>query len=427
MPIVDMDSEEGVVPSVQSGEKRVYRTTTEMKTSTLFNKDKDLDSIIQYVSGMDWTVDYFLQIRDINDTVQPPDINVPATQLKYNRIKNLILKLQSPISQDDPENITGDAIINSGFIPNYGDAFLATLTGGREAIFVIESIDTKTYNLHETYYVTFKLHSLLDSNALIYNDLVYKTMKEYVYDKDHLLDYSAPIILANDYKRKVNLKDVLPELIDYYIMTFTHPEKNLLALPTTNGVYIDTLLTDFLFKIIDTTSDIDIANLTRVDLDLSGEIKMTIWDAIIKRDISMLKRAERKINFKYTPHSVSNVTMRHTSYLGINFVAGLITSEETVVHIDYTQLSNGSVTAKPIKTPDNNYVVSANLYDLKTTECGALEELLIQYLKGEVINATNLDKLLEEYYMWDTIEQFYLIPILIVLVKDSVNNTFTSL
>lgn len=427
MAIVDIDSEEGVVPSIQSGEKRVYRTTSEMKTSTLFNKDKELDSIIQYVSGMDWTVDYFLQIRDLNDTVQLPDINVPATQLKYNRINKLILKLQSPISQDDPENITGEAIINSGFIPNYGDAFLATLTGGREAVFVIESIDTKTYNLHEAYYVTFKLFALLDTSGLLYNDLVHKTMKEYAYDKDHLLDYSAPIILANDYKRKVNLKDVIPELVDYYFMTFTHPEKNVIALPTSSGVYIDTLLTDFLFKIVDVTHDLDVANVTRVDLDLSDEIKCTIWDVIVRRDAGMLKRAQQNIDFKYTPHTVSDVAMRHTSYLGINFIAGLITSENGEAVIDYTQLGSGAVTAKPVKVEDSSYVVSKNLYDLNKTECGVLEELLIQYLQGEVINAELLDKLLEEYHQWDTLDQFYLIPILIVLVKDSVNNTFTSL
>jgi len=428
MPIVDINSIGGKVPSIQNGDLRVYRTTEEIKTSTLFDKDKSLDSIIQFVSGMDWTVDYFLQIRDINDTVQPPDVNVPATQQKYNRINKLILKLQSPISQDDPQNITGEAIINSGFIPNNGDAFLATLTGGRETIFVIDNIETKTYNLHEAYYVTFKLFTFLDNSSLIYNDLVNKTMKEYTYDSDHLLDFSAPIILASDYKKKIELKNVIPELIDYYIMSFTHPEKNLLALPTTSGVYVDTLLTDFLFKIIDVTSDIDIANMTRIDVDLSNEIKYTIWDAIIKRDIGMLKRAQRNIGFKYTPQTVSNVTMRHTSYLGINFVVGLLTDANTETVIDYVQLGDAtSVTDKPIKIKDNSYVLSDNLYDLNLTGCGVVEELLVQYLKGEVIDSVKLDTLLSEYYMWDTIEQFYLIPLLIVFVKDTVNNTFTSL
>lgn len=427
MPIVDLDTEEGLVPSVQSGEKRVFRTQQEMKTSTLFNRDRDLDDILQYVSGMDWTVDYFLQIRDINDTVGNPDINVPATQQKYNRINKLIIKLQSPITQNDPDNITGEAIINCGFLPNVGDAFIATLTGGREAIFVLTELTNKTYNLHDAYDVSFKLFALLDTGSDLYNDLLYKTMKEYTYDKEHLLDFSAPIILASDYKRKLNLKDSLEELIQYYFLTFIRPDKNLIALPTRASVYIDTLLNDFIFKIIDVSSNSEISNVTRIDLDLSNEIKFSVWDAILSRNTDMLKRVTKNIDFKYTPFSVSNANMRHASYLGINFVAGLIEDPNCKVFVDYVQLGSDQPFTPPVKTDDNNYVLSENFYTLKASECGILEQTLIQYMKGEVINAEQIETMLAEYHMWDTLDQFYLIPILIVLIKDTVNNTFTSL
>lgn len=429
MAILDIDSEDNVVNTESTLPTRVYRSNEEMKTSTLFNKDKNLDTIIQYIKGMKWTVDYFLQIRDLNDTLNPPDLNIPATTQKYNRINKLIITLQSAINQDNLDNIIGEAIINSGFLPNQHDAFIATLTGGREAIFVITNVSTRTYNLHQAYYVEFKLFMFLDTESEVYRDLVYKTMKEYVYDKDHLLDFSAPVILASDYKRKIDLKNRVPELIEHYFRNFIHQSKNVLAIPTDSSIYTDTLLTSFLFKIINQTDYQDITKVTRIDVDILKDIGYTIWDVILNRNISMLKQVNKNIGFKYTPFSPGNVTTRHVSYLGINFIANILIDEEIPQIPIYKDISiiSSSDYEEPILTVDNNYVFSVEFYNGNIENMGLLEKALYQYLKGELVDTIVLDKLLEQYPMWDTIDQYYLIPVLIVLVKDSVNNTFKSL
>ena len=123
MAILDINDEhiidETVVP--KDIPERPFVTQEQLQTSTIFNKDQSLDTIIQYIRGSKWGVSYFLQIKGINETIQLPDINVPVTVQKYHRINNLDLILQTAISQDNIENITGEAIVNAGFLPNVND------------------------------------------------------------------------------------------------------------------------------------------------------------------------------------------------------------------------------------------------------------------------------------------------------------------
>lgn len=432
MPILDIN-DEVYVNKEDKEEKRVYRTQEEMKTSILFNKDHKLDTIIQYPKGMKWEVSYFLQIRDLNDSIQPPDPQVPATIQKYHRINKLIINLQSPISHDNIENITGEAIINSGFLPNVHDVFIATLTGGREAMFIITEIQTRTYNLHRAYYATFKIFMFLDTEPDRYNDILKKTMKEYYYDKEHLLDYSAPVILQQDYKKKLELRDAVHELIDYYFTKFVNKEKQVIALPTETGVYVDTMLNDFIFKIINRTDHIAIAKLASIDYvpddDLIG---CTIWDLIYKRDKSILKRLVKHVGFKYTPYYYNNVVNRKMNVLGIKFIANKLSQfEERTNPSNIKDLSIKPYPKDyklPINTEYRSYVVSEEFYDPECiTYTGLLEKLLADYIDSKILDANELETLVQQYMHWDTIDQYYLIPILIVLVKDSISHTFKSL
>ena len=68
--------------------EREYVTQEQMKTSTLYNKERSLDKIIKYIRGMKWTVNYFLQLVDVNDTTNLPDISLPRHLQKYSRINN---------------------------------------------------------------------------------------------------------------------------------------------------------------------------------------------------------------------------------------------------------------------------------------------------------------------------------------------------
>lgn len=491
MPILDIE-DTGKVSNSKPEDipRRVYRNNQEMGTSTLFAKDHQLDHIVRYIKGMKWTVDYFLQLRGPNDELSQLDLNLPATTQKYHRINKLIITLQSAIEQSNVTEITGQAIINAGFLPNKDDIFVATLTGGREALFTITKVELRTYNLHQTYYVDFKLLTFFDkNNADLYNNLVFKTVKEYQYDKDHLLDYSAPVILKADYNKKINLKYKYKEIVDYYFTNFVHPTAKVLSPPTKSSVYTDTFITKFIFKIIDVNDTEHSNDIIKLDDSRFDKIKFTVWDSLISRDPTMLKRCTRNIGFKFMPYNLDNIISRQFNYIGVNFTANILDNNEKGVIPEYEELStkeqyfpknnemgwdsdshsivsnvpmpdirnrvdssddsnadtnnnssdgnsNGEERGdkkvvgyqKPILHPVNDvYVFSPFFYNKDLTNCGILEKAVWNYLDAEIINQDTLDILIEQYHMWSTKDQYYLIPVLLVLIKDSINNTFKSI
>lgn len=549
MPIVDIDSKNKLGESRPSDiPRREFRNQRELGTSNLFSKDQKLDHIIQYIKGMKWTVDYFLQLRSLNDELTGLDIKLPANIQKYHRISKLIITMQSGIQQDNIENIEGEAIINAGFLPNKFDIIMATLTGGRQALFTVTEVDLRKYSLHDVYWVKFKLLTFVDTDHVeLYNNLLYKTVKEYVYDKDHLLDYSAPVILHSDYNKKLSYKDRFKEVVEYYFDNFINEEKNVLAPPTKSSIYTDNMLTEFIFSIINQEDSDRIYRLKRLDITKSKTSKCSIWDAVLKRDISMLRRCDKNVGFKYNAYSTDVIKSRQNNYLGVSFIAAALNENEKGIDPDYKDIStykdyfpdepeqeietvqpkttpanpikpnsrfdqvlpHGNVDdemakyvytpveskddiqsyvavkpsnlviennaptlklpvkkkkegneidgksineivatseitievphedpkptydkdkfEKPIAHYDNTYVVSSYFYKQDLTMLGIVERALSEYMRGEIINENDMEKMLNQYHMWSTRDQFYLIPLLLVMIKDSIINTYKSL
>lgn len=424
MPILDIDGEYKTKNEIET--KRVYRTNEEMGTSILYNKDKELTSITNYIGGMEWEVSYFLQIRNMNDTHSLPDVNLPATVQKYNRIDKLIIYLQSPISQENVNDIQGEAIINCGYLPYVDDVFLATLTGGREALFCITNVETRTYGLYNVYYISFKLFCFVDDHATIYNDLLFKVIKTYIYDKDHLLDYSSPIILEQDYKKKLDYKRLYADITEYYFKKFINKNVQIIAVPTVTSIYTDTLLNDFLSKLIDKDQHNYVAKLSNIHMD-RDHISYCLWDVIIQRNIELLKRCETKLGFIYYTKNIYATLAIKPNYLGINFLVDTL-EYNPLLYPETIDISVPGIYKEPIANKeDTTYVLSEYFYNNKRESCGPLEQLLIDYLNAKIIDTTMLDDLINSYIHWPTMQQYYLIPILMVLIKDTISNTFKSL
>lgn len=413
------------VPNIQTTHN--FKTNAEMDLSIVNNRDQLLENMVGNIKGMIWTVDYFLQIVGINDETSVPDKNKPNTIQKYNRINKLELYVQTPITQvENISDLTGEAIINSGFLPNVGDPFLAELTGGRQAIFTLKTVVIKTYNLRNVYDVTFEFFTFLDNDNIDkYNDILYKVVKEYVYDRECLLDFSAPVILASDYKKKVDLKKLFKTITDYYCDKFIDKDKRLLRLPTRYSVYYDSYITNFIFKILDTDSNPELMKLNRYENNLLNP-ERTIWDVIVERNLDLLKVVTPNLWYKLTFNN-QNPIVRDLNYLGVNFV---LEKSDTKTDLDITEVRRTiptTVIDPTIETDNLYYVLSEHFYKLDTTNCTVFERLVIHYLKGEIVNYNELEDSLDNYYNWETADQFYCIPILLVLIKDVMNKTFISL
>jgi len=400
-----------------------YRTQAELKTSTLFNKELAVTNIAQQVSGMRWSVDYFNQIVGVNGQTKMPDINIPETSLSYNRIDKLDVYVDSGLPNSTVTDITGTGTINAGFVPFYGDAFITTVAGGRIAIFVITAVSKEYYNTHDIYRIEYKLTYFVDVNAGMYNDLIYKTVNSYVFDRTAIGTKGAPIILATDYVKKLDLNRVRVDMVNRYLDTFADTETKLLRLPTTASVYVDQLLNNFLLSMLSVEEFPKLLDLDRVD---NGITSTSLWDALLNRDMGMFETCT--VDMKYgMRNSRRSASVKLSSYLSMEY---LITDTPVMVTATPQIKPNPLVTRKTVKSqvtpPNDAYVFSKDFYNMVNGVVWTdLETLVLQYIRGETLNRGLIDGIVADYKYWPYDEQYVLVPIVILLLTNLVNNTYS--
>ena len=400
-----------------------FRTQEELKTSTVFDKELTVEKIKYQVDGMRWEVSYFNQILNINDQPVMPDINLPETSLSYNRIDKLDIYVSSGLPSSDVIDVTGSGTINAGFVPYYGDAFIATLAGGRIGIFVITSVTKEYYNTHDIYQVEYKLSYFADTSSEVYNDLIHKVVNKYVYDKDAINTFSNPVILDAEYKRRIALGRVPGQMLSHYLDIFYDNETTLLRLPTTVAMYIDQMVNHTILKVYSINDDHRLLKLSRLDKRINGD---TIWDAVLKRDITILDTCV--IDLGYMVNRIASTTgVKVATYLGIEYVVGespavLAPTPDVVVNpiaarkpvtLPVTQGTPGYILASEFYTRDPNFILS----DFETA--------LMQYISGELPNRDIIDTLIADYKYWPYDVQYVIVPMLMIMVKSLVVNTYT--
>lgn len=423
MPIVNTkpktSKQDNVVTDVS--DRQLY-TEKELQVSTMFGDEIELSNITKYISGKEWGVNYFNQeLTSINDKEKPFDIGLTHAEQSYNRISELVIYLEGGISFNESDNnVTGTGVIYAGGIRPYRyDMFLATVAGNREALFEIKTTDKLMYNKKEMYRITFGLITYLDASSEIYLHLLGRVNKEYVYDRNYIFKHNAPVVLAEDYVKSLDIQDEYNKLVNYYLNTFVNKEKQLIVPPVIEGIHYDSILVDFIKKTIDLT-DYNAAN--KINL-LTNEYDGTynVLDAVLKRDIDMLVYVDRNVGFKPVGITMSHPFTRPLVYLGVTAVTGIV---DTVNRVTPTYLINSRVKPidlayeEPIKTPDDNYIFSLAFYNNDSSGCGSVERAILMYMRKELVDQNLLADILKGYLYWDFKQQFYLLPLVIMLLKD---------
>jgi len=412
-------------PQQQQPVDHKFRTQQELKTSTVFDKELPSNLIKYQVDGMRWSIDYFNQIVNINTQPMAPDVNIPNTTLKYNRIDKLDIYVDTGLPDGTVTDIAGSGIINAGFIPYIGDAFIATLAGGRIGIFVLTNVNKEYYNGHDIYAIDYKLTYFLDTDPTIHNDLVYKTIRTYTYDKSAIGTNTPPIILSKDYATRLNLSNEINKLISHYFKLFYDKDTKLFRLPTSASIYTDELVADSMFKLLSVNDVPDLANMVRPTKHITST---TLWDAIFNRDVTLFSTANMDI--KYTPVGArTSVSLKLSSYLGMEYCTTDRPTASTVIPpIINNPIYNRVVTESPVTNRDTSYLFSTDFYKQTVgISYSKLEVALIMYIQGKPPIRSEVEALLTEYVYWNYQDQYNLIPILLILAKSLVNSSYSAI
>ena len=427
--------------------------------SVIYDDDNvPVTSLIAYVEGAPWTVEYYQQVLSKDNDLREVDPGQPNVYQQYNKIKQFEIRVNSALSTNYDSNtgITGapgNGIIYPFLIPNINDYFVTDAGDTAKAIFRITNVERKTFNRDSAFSIEYELVNYVHQAQDIYQSLVDKTIREFTFSKDRLIENLQPILKDEDYQKISSLKQTYSELVTYYFKTFFNRKFMTLVVPgQDNGIY-DPYMVNVLIQIVNTNEVNEVRFVKRIPTDFDPFMKQPqFWDLMERRDYQSLNMCNQKMGLVSKYLFNKNAWLQGVFFSNIEYLVYPDTPDTSTLvseNPDYKLLStqelvettsvNGSILDLITMTyPLNNatvplfhsvlkdefYVLSQAFYE-DTTDKSLLEVLVKDYLKMQAIDLDKLYRLTEAYRKLGRLDQFYYGPILMILIKEADRASYT--
>lgn len=414
--------------------------------------ESTITSLLKYAEGYPWTVNYYGQILNKSNTLETFDPTTLNLSSPYYNIENLILQVNAPLTSnyDQTSGVTaveGTAIAGVGVTPNIGDVFIANVDSGEDAIFIINTVTRKTHYKNTLYEINYHLLEYTNSNQAMIQTLQSRVQDKYYYNKDSNF-YNRDFLVTPEVKQAVDkLQMFMYRARDYYFNRFFNKAAGGIFVPHDLYKIYDPLMTNFIMSTVDIDYNYSSMSLfnTSNDQNLSTP---SILTAIQTRDKNYLSTLCK--NYYAVPSNyLSNKARLGTLYLsGIDYViypvvamdkyivdgkpAQIEPSDTISIHTanNYRaynrtiSLSVGQTMLHSAIVPDNCYIVSEAFYSyvldqspVNSQALSYIELLVYKYLNELAITKKDLVVAIEDYDKWDSLKQFYLIPVMMQIIR----------
>lgn len=431
-----------------------------LQTAVVDTQYEPLASLLQYVDGSSWEVNYYAQVLGADSEPGPLQLERSPTDQQYTKVSNMELRVISPLApvQESPGRsmeLRGSALVYPHIRPNVGDMFIADIGDGRGGVFAIIRVDRKTHLRESHNEIEYQLVNYGDASSAHTANLELKTVKRTVFHREFFHWGQNPQVLEGEYDDLMKLKRLYQDLTNFYIKDFYSPEYRTLLIPNQQQVAYDPFVTD---AVLDW--------LSRDDVPMLGRVRRLSVTANRNADSYTLWTALSRMNDSYLNASVHFVRLLNTSafkglpeissiyYTGVKLVAcptdprtdvdapydgqeGCYTGtgmlEQTGLrwkdltrYIPSTNLAGFFLEAPENQLPDilpvtvdEYYVLSEKFY--RHTDGAALgsklEVLVKQALMQEPIDRVTLLEVAKHAMKWPNLERFYYMPVLFALMK----------
>lgn len=416
-----------------------------------------LASLLKYVEGYPWAVNYYGQLLNANNTVEHFDPSAPNLTQPFYKVIGLVIQVSSPLSVSYSEDkgvttITGSALMPFKVIPNVGDLFLAQVDNGEDAFFHITSVTRKSHRKESLYEVNYSLHTYT-SERPDYSDILESRLNEtYFFNKDSNFFNRDVLIKPSVKEARDRLHVFMEESKQFYFNSFVSPRTNSLLIPGHDKTLYDPILTRFI------TRTVEISKYPTVSLYkhayASQEVDQpSILDCMVTRQIPHSSQMNETYNFVSSYSLPKRARLGTVSFNGVNYILyptnpnhSYKTGTIDVIEQEYissikTQVNYHQVSELVIQTTNNNqvydtfllpelfdedyYIVTKNFYKYFTDktvyeELSYIEILLYKFFKQEPIAPEDLAVCAEKYKDWSVLHKFYILPVLWLLVQVSI-------
>lgn len=410
-----------------------------------------LTSIVSYMSGTPWEVSaWFGQLLGQNSEVRPLDTAGVVVNQQYFAVMDLEIRVEQPLSSSwdsaiGQQTVTGSAMVLPFLTPNKYDYFVAEAGVGRMGLFQITEIERTTFNRTSAFRVDYTLVSFVDDDPTMLERLQAKVQRRYVFHRDRLVQGQEALLTTEDTDELFKLQGYLTQLQSYYLRTFYDPEHNTLMVPGQPEPTYDPYLTAFVLAMFELDEYQAARSIQQFGFDLHviGS-QPNLWSVLLARREDMLLDACRQYRAVPTTELVMDAALRPITYSRIDRVIypieqDLSVHSEPMTPTSYTTLSEPpqrrhasynpatellsdgvqSMPAIPVVTALDAYVLPVAWYETRQSS-SMLEVLVRDYIRHTTIQPKLLGDICGSYMRWGRLEQYYYIPVLVMLLKTTI-------
>lgn len=409
--------------------------------------------LLTHVEGAKWIAkEYYSQLTTADTEVASQELDRPEVYQQYLRIRDLELRVSSPLQPvQDTDNkeftVVGTANLFPGIIPANGDMFVADIGDGRTGIFVVTEIRQLSMLRATVYEISYELKDYANQELL--QDLRDKISKDTTFVRDFYKYGKNPLLVDSEYSQYqqiLEFKDQLP--VTYFNAFFNHDLSTLLV-PDQDGRVYDPFLTEIMVRLVDKDKHSKWRQVKCLNRDEEQGITLTtLWDSFYKQDEEILNycsHESRIISPRYFSAHPRFASVRYSGVDNVYYpkqdskpsIGDLAASVDRVFSrpvdigdiiadvldgIAYPGITLESlVPIKPV-TVDGYYVLSEAFYQIDYANMSLLEVLMTQYLDNQAIGFNALFTLCKGSTYWNRLEQFYYMPLLLLLLNKSIGD-----
>ena len=278
--------------------------------------------ITTQLDGSPWGIEaYFQQVLGGGQAPQAPQPNQPDVYQQYRKINDYELMVTSSLNPSQNTDtgefeVTGDANIYPGFIPNQGDVIVASGPDGRKSWFVVKLPRRLTTYNRSAYSIEYMQMGFYD--AAMAEFFQTRTVEELYYRKDYLRVGKYPFLTTTEYVSHGEIRDIRSDLIDRMNRQFYHPRLLGFPIPGEVGLTYDPFLTEAWRDMVQYTRDYQEKRFTLHNvMGSTVDRAITLWDVLLKRARwipDLITREAARVSVKDMTAKASLYSIRHTYY-----------------------------------------------------------------------------------------------------------------
>ena len=423
------------------------------QTAVVQTSRSTMSELLTYSEGAPWNGVYYRQILKANESPKPQDFTQSGVYQQYDEIRNMELRLFSELQpQQDADTKRFTAIVSAAYPvihlrPNRGDMWCTDAGGGREGVFVVTECEKKNILVNSMYELELRLVYFTDEEMARRQDLINKSVNKYVFHTELYRASEDPLISSLEYDSRLALLGAFKGLVALFYQYFYSDEVGTFVIPNQETYIYDPYVVKAVLSCMLPT-DHHLYGKTRQYIQPDKyNTAPSIYDVLMQKNPGLMPLVIKKMG-TVARTQFSDDLLQHTfCYSRFTYcvypkdIRKTITASDhsppkttnTSTVINFGELPANNVILEPIvdapPTPsnvvypiitpvgiDDFYVFCHEFYEHAPT-LSLLDSAVWEYLTSTNLSAAKVMAITKTVYSWNPINQFYLIPVLMILIR----------